>query len=204
VRARLQFLTLDQSPYSHAEQARFALEGGVKWIQLRTKNLSEKDWIKTAIEVGNLCRDFGATFMVNDSPRVALAAEADGVHLGPKDVSPQSARALLGEFAIVGVTLNTLDHLSILSTARIDYAGVGPVRYTTSKELLAPVHSDKSLQELIQGARPVPCYAIGGVRAEDWENLQRLGAHGFAVSSAIALSPDPLKSARDLVYLVSA
>lgn len=204
MRARLQFLTLDQSPYSHLEQAQFALEGGVKWIQLRTKNLPEKEWIKTAMEVGARCRDFGATFIVNDSPRVALAAEADGVHLGPQDASPQSARAMLGDFAIVGVTLNNLNHLSVLSTARIDYAGVGPVRFTASKEALASIHSEKSLQELIQGANSLPCYAIGGVRAEDWKNLQRWGVHGLAVSSAIALSSDPLKSARDLVYLVSA
>lgn len=204
MKARLQFLTLDQSPYTHAEQARFALEGGVKWIQLRTKNLSEKEWIKTAMDVGSLCRDFGATFIVNDSPRVALAAEADGVHLGPQDEPPVSARKLLGDFAIVGVTLNSLEHLPILSTARLDYAGVGPVRFTASKNKLAPVHTEESLQKLMAGAGALPCYAIGGVGLADWRNLQRLGAHGLAVSSAIALSSDPVKTARDFVSLVSA
>ena len=197
--AQLQFLTLDASPFSHSEQARLALEGGVRWIQLRTKNLPEAEWIKTARGVANLCQDFGATFIVNDSIAVALAAEADGVHLGPGDASPAEARALLGDYAIIGVTLNTPDHLPILKSARVDYAGVGPVRFTASKTKLAPVQSDASLRALIEGTKGIPCYAIGGVTVEDWPNLKALGAHGIAVSGAIALAPDPILAAQELL-----
>ena len=102
---RLQFLTLDASPLTHRAQALAALEGGVRWIQLRAKHLSEDVWVAEAAAIAELCRDYGATFIVNDSPQVALRAEADGVHLGGDDASPAAARALLGDFAIVGLSL---------------------------------------------------------------------------------------------------
>ena len=174
---RLQFLTLDASPLTHRAQALAALEGGVRWIQLRAKHLSEDVWVAEAAAIAELCRDYGATFIVNDSPQVALRAEADGVHLGGDDASSAAARALLGDFAIVGVTLNEPAHLA-------RFAG--------------------SLAALIAAAAPLPCYAIGGVTAEDWPALRSLGAHGIAVSGAIALATDPVSAAKSLVEAVSA
>jgi thiamine-phosphate pyrophosphorylase len=204
VRPRLQFLTLDASPLTHRAQARAALEGGVRWIQLRAKQLPEEVWVAEAAAIAELCRDFGATFVVNDSPQVALRAEADGVHLGGDDASPAAARALLGEFAIVGVTLNEPSHLARFAGVRVDYAGVGPFRHTASKQKLAAIHSAESLAALIVAASPLPCYAIGGVTAADWPALRSLGAHGLAVSGAIALAPDPVSAAKSLVAAVAA
>jgi len=201
--ARLQFLTLDASPLGHRDQALAALQGGVRWIQFRTKTLAEKAAIEEAARIAELCRDYGATFIVNDSPRVALVAEADGVHLGPDDPSPEEARRLLGAYAVVGVTLNFPAHLERLRGARVDYAGVGPVRATASKAKLAPVHTAASLADLIAAAAPLPCYAIGGVTADDFPSLRALGAAGIAVSGAIALAPDPVAAAAALVAAVS-
>lgn len=201
---RLQFLTLDASPLSHRDQALAALQGGVRWIQFRTKTLSEAAAIAEAARIAELCRDYGATFIINDSPRIALAAEADGVHLGPDDPSPAEARQLLGAYALVGVTLNFPAHLARLQGARVDYAGVGPVRATASKAKHAPVHSTESLAELIAGAAPLPCFAIGGVTGADFPALRVQGAHGIAVSGAIALAADPTAAARALVAAVSA
>lgn len=202
--ARLQFLTLDASPLSHRAQALAALEGGVRWIQLRAKYLPEEVWVAEATAIAELCRDYGATFVVNDSPRVALCAEADGVHLGADDASPAEARAMLGDFALVGVTLNEPAHLSRIQGVRVDYAGVGPLRPTASKEKLAPIHSAESLAALIASASPLPCYAIGGVTAADFPAVLALGAHGIAVSGAIALATDPVSAAKSLVEAVSA
>ena len=199
---RLQFLTLDAAPRAHREQARAALEGGVRWIQLRAKNLSPDAWVAEAMAVAELCRDFGAVFVVNDSPEVALRAEADGVHLGGDDASPAAARALLGEFAIVGVTLNEPSHIARFAGVRVDYAGVGPFRLTLSKQKLAAVHSPDSLAGLIAAAAPLPCFAIGGVTAADWPATRALGAHGVAVSGAIALADDPISAAKTLVEAV--
>jgi thiamine-phosphate pyrophosphorylase len=201
---RLQFLTLDASPLGHRDQALAALQGGVRWIQFRTKTLPEAAAIAEAARIAELCRDYGATFIINDSPRIALAAEADGVHLGPNDPTPAEARQLLGAYAVVGVTLNFPAHLERLRGAAVDYAGVGPVRATASKAQLAPLHTPESLAALIAGAAPCPCYAIGGVTAEDFPALRRQGAHGIAVSGAIALAGDPTAAARALVAAVSA
>jgi thiamine-phosphate pyrophosphorylase len=199
---RLQFLTLDAAPRAHREQARAALEGGVRWIQLRAKHLPPDVWVAEAVAIAELCRDFGAMFVVNDSPEVALRAEADGVHLGGDDASPAAARALLGEFAIVGVTLNEPAHVARFAGVRVDYAGVGPFRHTLSKQKLAAVHSSESLTDLIAAAAPLPCYAIGGVTAADWPAVRALGAHGIAVSGAIAMADDPVSAAKTLVAAV--
>ena len=201
---RLQFLTLDASPLTHRAQARAALAGGVRWIQLRAKGLAADAWVAEASAIAELCRDYGATFVVNDSPEVALRAEADGVHLGGDDASPAAARALLGASAVVGVTLNEPAHVARFAGTRVDYAGVGPFRHTASKQKLAPIHSAASLASLIAAATPLPCYAIGGVTAADWPALRALGAHGIAVSGAIALAADPVSAAKALVEAVSA
>ena len=201
---RLQFLTLDASPLTHRAQALAALEGGVRWIQFRAKQLPEDVWVAEAAAIAELCRDFGATFIINDSPQVALRAEADGVHLGGDDASPAAARALLGNFAILGVTLNEPAHLARFAGVRVDYAGVGPFRHTASKQKLAPIHTAESLASLIAAATPLPCYASGGVTAADWPALRALGAHGIAVSGAIALATDPVSAAKSLVEAVSA
>jgi thiamine-phosphate pyrophosphorylase len=200
---RLQFLTLDAAPRAHREQARAALEGGVRWIQLRAKHLPAEAWVAEAVAIAELCRDFGAMFVVNDSPEVALRAEADGVHLGGDDASPAAARALLGEFAIVGVTLNEPAHIARFAGVRVDYAGVGPFRHTLSKQKLAAVHSLDSLAGLITAATPLPCFAIGGVTAADWPAVRALDAHGIAVSGAIALADDPVSAAKTLVEAVA-
>ena len=201
---RLQFLTLDASPLAHRAQALAALEGGVRWIQLRAKHLREDVWIAEAAAIAELCRDYGATFIVNDSPQVALRAEADGVHLGGDDASPAEARRALGDFALVGVTLNEPAHLARMQGVRVDYAGVGPFRHTASKQKLAAIHTPTSLAALIAAASPLPCYAIGGMTAADWPTVRALGAHGIAVSGAIALATDPVSAAKSLVEAVSA
>jgi thiamine-phosphate pyrophosphorylase len=198
---RLQFLTLDGTSHGHVAQARLALAGGVRWIQLRAKGLGEDEWARLAREVGALCRAAGATFIVNDSPRVAAAAGADGVHLGAADASPEEARALLGGRALVGVTLNFPAHLDRLRGARVDYVGVGPLRATSSKPGHAAPHAEASLRSLIAAAG-LPAYVIGGVVAEDAPRLLSLGAHGVAVSAAIASAADPEAAARRLVAAV--
>lgn len=200
---RLQFLTLDAAPLAPREQARAALAGGVRWIQLRAKNLPPLAWVAEAAAIAEQCRDHGAVFVVNDSPEVALRAEADGVHLGGEDAAPAAARALLGESAIVGVTLNEPAHVARFAGVRVDYAGVGPFRHTLSKQKLAPAHSSESLAGLIAAAAPLPCFAIGGVTAADWPALRALGAHGIAVSGAIALAADPVSAAKTLVEAVA-
>lgn len=194
----LQFLTLDGLSLGHAEQARAACEGGVRWVQLRAKGLGFEAWADLAREVVAVCRAHGALCTVNDSPGVAHAAGADGVHLGKSDVSVASARALLGADALVGVTLNQLADLPRLDSGRVDYVGVGPFRSTLTKPGHAPVHTAESLRELVAAAR-LPAYVIGGVTSVDFPALRAAGARGAAVSAAIARAGDPRAAAAELV-----
>jgi len=198
---RLQFLTLDGAPLGHAEQARLALAGGVRWIQLRAKGLDPAAWTSLAREIAASCRDVGAILTVNDSPGVAHAAGVDGVHVGKTDASPAEARRLLGPHALLGVTLNQLSDLHLLEAGLPDYAGVGPFRATSSKPGHAPVHMAESLAALITAAR-LPCYVIGGVTASDLPAIRALGAQGVALSASIARDPDPESAARRLVAAV--
>jgi thiamine-phosphate pyrophosphorylase len=196
---RLQFLTLDGVALSHLQQVEAALAGGVQWIQFRAKGLAVPAWIELAQPLAVLCRQQGAIFIVNDSVEVAHAVGASGVHLGAEDVAPAVARERLGPQAIIGVTLNTPRDLGRLQGAKVDYAGVGPWRMTQSKQKLAPVHTPLSLQDLIHAAGVLPTYAIGGVTLDDYTTLRGLGAHGIAVSGAIARSAQPIQAARELV-----
>lgn len=200
---RLQFLTLGASPLPHAVQARLACQGGVRWVQLRAKGLAVPDWISLAREVAAVCREHGAWLTVNDSPEVAAAAGARGVHLGRADPLPARARPLLAPDALLGVTLNEPADLARLADGRPDYVGVGPFRATASKPGHAPVHSPQSLGALIRAAA-LPAYVIGGVSAADLPAIRALGARGAAVSAAIALAPDPAEAARGLVSAAAA
>lgn len=195
---RVQFLTLDGAPLGHLRQAELACDGGVRWVQLRAKGLAFGAWVALARQVVAACHARGALCTVNDSPEVALASGADGVHLGRSDTAPAAARAMLGDAALVGVTLNHMDDLARLREGRPDYAGVGPFRATATKPGHAPVHTAESLRALAAAAG-VPAYAIGGVGGADLPALAALGAHGVAVSSLLALAPDPRAAARELV-----
>lgn len=194
----LQFLTLDGAALGHVAQAKAACEGGLRWVQLRAKGLPNTEWVALAREVVAVCHAHGALCTVNDSPEVAAAAGADGVHLGRADATPVQARSLLGPQALVGVTLNYLADTARLAEGQPDYVGVGPFRATTTKRGHAPVHTAASLAELMTAAR-LPAYVIGGVTVADFAELQRLGSSGAAVSAAIAAAPDVRQAAAELV-----
>lgn len=197
---RLQVLTLDLPNRTHAEQAEFACRGGAKWIQFRTKTLSGKARIAEAKAVVSVCRAHGAICIINDSPELALACGADGVHLGKEDMSPVEARDLLGPRKIIGVTVNfPEDAERVVREGVADYAGVGPWRFTTSKAKLAPVLAPEALRALIATMAPLPCVVIGGVTVADVSAIRALGAHGVAVSSGIVAAEDPAKATREFL-----
>lgn len=191
----VQFLTLDDSAFTAVEQAERACQGGVRWVQLRAKGLPTDAWILLASQVVAVAHAHGAICTINDSPEVALASAADGVHLGKHDGSPASARKLLGPHKLIGVTLNSLDDLVRLTEGSPDYVGVGPLRSTATKVGHAPVHTEASLRNLIVAAAPLPAYVIGGVIAADFPFLKSLGASGAAMSGAIARASEPLSAA---------
>ena len=190
--APLHILTLDLPHRTHAQQAEAACAGGARWVQFRTKTLTGEARYAEARAVVAACRRHGAVAIVNDDPELALAAEADGVHLGREDMPPPEARKILGPRKIIGVTVNFPSDVAKVSREAVaDYAGVGPWRFTTTKAKLAPVLAPDALRDLLAGLAPLPAVIIGGVVADDLPAILALGARGAAVSSAVCAVPDP-------------
>ena len=130
----LQFITHYTEQYGYADAARLALEGGCRWIQLRMKDASPEEWMRTGAEVEALCRRYGATFILDDHVEWVDVLHADGVHLGKSDMPIDEARRLLGQDRIIGGTANTLEDVMLHAVRGADYIGCGPFRFTTTKE----------------------------------------------------------------------
>lgn len=179
-------LTLDGLPLAPAEQADRLCAAGARWIQLRMKQASPDAWLATARAVVAVCHAHGAVCIVNDSVPIALAAGADGVHLGSLDLAWREARRCLGPEWILGGTVNNPADAARARTAGcLDYVGVGPLRFTASKQTLAPVLGLAGVGDLIAALGDLPAWVIGGVEPADLPALRALGAAGVAVSSAL-------------------
>ncbi len=182
----LMCLTQDGLPLGHAAQARALLDAGARWIQLRMKDAPADAWLATAREVVTACRAAGAICIVNDSVDIALAADADGVHLGKLDGDWIAARDRLGPGKILGGTVNDAAAASRARTCRVlDYVGIGPWRFTTTKRNLAPVLGPEGIAPLLPLLGDLPAWVIGGIRPDDLPAVRALGARGVAVSSGL-------------------
>ncbi|MBI2213839.1 MAG: thiamine phosphate synthase [Acidobacteria bacterium] len=205
----LHAITQDLPHRSHVEQATMACEAGARWVQLRAKGLEVADYAELAREVVAATRPFGAVVIVNDQPEVAALAGAHGVHLGKEDASPAEARRIVGAGRIIGVTVNGDDDLERIErittgcdTTRVDYAGVGPFRATTTKPRHAPPIGLAGIARLIERARPLnlPMVAIGGITPRDCHGLIAAGTRGVAVASAINEAANPQAAVRSFLH----
>jgi len=183
-----------------AEATELACQGGVRWVQLRAKNLPAAEWKQRALEVQAVCRRHGAALIINDNPALALEIGADGVHLGQQDMPPAEARQLLGPQFIIGGTANTLADIAGLVAAGVDYIGLGPFRFTTTKEKLSPILGLAGYAEVLAQSHAagfaVPIVGIGGIALADVAALLATGLHGVAVSGAIGSTADPAAAAQ--------
>jgi thiamine-phosphate pyrophosphorylase len=182
-------------------QADMACVRGISWIQLRVKNLPYPQWKELALATQQVCRRYNATFIINDNPTLALELGADGVHLGKQDMPPAEARALLGPGFIVGGTANTFADIEALVAAGVDYIGLGPFRFTTTKENLSPILGLEGYQQILAQCRAagvtVPIVGIGGIGLDDLEPLVDAGLYGVAVSGGITAARSPAKAVYD-------
>lgn len=169
-----------------------ALQGGCRWIQLRMKDATARRIIDTALSVSALCRKYKAVFILDDRVDLVYASRADGVHLGKNDMSAALARSILGVGYIIGATANTARDIDIACEAGVDYIGVGPLRFTSTKQNLAPVLGYNGYKEICQKRNSYPpIVAIGGIVPDDIKPLAEAGISGIAVSGAIAGAPNP-------------
>ena len=191
--------TVLQKRFSHRELAQMAVKGGADVIQFRQKNGSTREMIKMAKELKQLCAESGVTFIVNDRLDVALAAEADGVHLGQDDFPLPLARKILGEEAIIGGSAATLEEAEKCLTEGADYIGFGPVFPTTSKADAGPVSGIETLKKVVKSV-PLPIIAIGGINPQNAPRIMEAGAYGIAVISAICCHENPEEATRLLFH----
>ncbi len=185
----------------HLEVAQAALAGGATIIQLRDKELSGKALLALAQEMRKLTRAQQAAFIVNDRLDLALASEADGVHLGQEDIPISVARRLLGAKAIIGASVADADQAREAAAAGASYLGVGPVFPTGSK---ADAGEAIGLEAITHIKRTVslPVLAIGGLTCDNVKNIIAAGADGAAVISAVTDAPDMIAATATLLACV--
>ncbi|WP_404376572.1 thiamine phosphate synthase [Vreelandella aquamarina] len=172
-----------------------AVQGGVSMVQLRDKHASDEAMIAQAKRLKALLEGSGVPLIINDRLNVAIASRADGLHVGQSDTAVQAARQALGQQAIIGLSINTLEQLHNAPVALLDYVGLGPVFATVSKQDHAQPIGFDGLAELAS-ASPLPSVAIGGLKAEHSQRVKTAGANGIAVISAICGQPDPHQAAQ--------
>lgn len=203
---KLQFITHHNERYSYIDSARMALEGGCRWVQLRMKDANEEDMEHTAIVVQKMCRDYGATFIIDDNVALAKRIGADGVHLGKNDMPITEARKILGNRAIIGGTINTFEDILLHLDGKPDYLGCGPFRYTTTKQNLSPTLGYEGYKLILRKMQEsniyTPLIAIGGIAKGDIPLLLECGVKGIALSGSILNSKNPIKEMTDIVNTI--
>lgn len=205
--AKLQYISQQTAAFTHTAAIHKALDSGCNWIQLRVKQEPETIVVRYAEKAKKLCAKYGARLIINDYPHIAKAVEADGIHLGLQDMPVQQARSIVGDSMIIGGTANTLVHIRQRVAEGADYVGLGPYRFTTTKEKLSPVLGLEGytaiIRQLATEGITIPIIAIGGLVADDVAQLLQTGVHGIAVSGAITHADDPAAFVRTIQQLTS-
>jgi len=173
-----------------------ALKGGTTFVQLREKELDEETFLEEARQLKELCRQYNVPFVINDNVDIALAMDADGVHVGQSDMEAGDVRAKLGPDKIIGVSAQTVEQALLAQERGADYLGVGAVFATGSKDDADDV-SHETLQAICE-AVDIPVVAIGGISKDNVGQLAGRGLAGIAVISAIFGQPDIEAAAADL------
>lgn len=175
---------------------RESLDGGVTFVQLREKSLDEESFLEEAKDLQKLCREYNVPFVINDNVDIAVAMNADGVHVGQSDMEAGDVRAKLGPDKIVGVSAGTVEEAILAEKRGADYLGVGAVFPTGSKDDAVDVPHD--VLKAICEAVSIPVIAIGGITKDNVTELKGSGICGVAVISAIYAQKDIKMAASDL------
>lgn len=191
---KLQYISQGKTVQEQTENIQSALDSGCRWIQLRFKNAWNNELADLAVQVKKMCSAYGATFIMNDRVYIAKIADADGVHLGLSDTSIAEARSILGENKIIGGTANTISDVMIRINEKCDYIGLGPFRFTSTKEKLSPVLGLDGIAQIMKavlsGEKQIPIYAVGGIIPDDVAAIIETGVFGVAVSGVLTTHPD--------------
>ena len=212
----LQFITHYTEKYSYTDSAKIALEGGCRWIQLRMKDVSETILEHHALIIQEMCKEYGATFIIDDNVHLVKKINADGVHLGKNDMPITEARRILGDDFIIGATVNTFEDIlkitnGLSSTANsqrpmVNYFGCGPFRFTHTKQKLSPILGIEGYKEIVKKKLEqnidIPIVAIGGITNADTPHILETGIDGIALSSSILKAENPIEEMKNIVSTI--
>ena len=173
-----------------------ALSGGVTIIQLREKNKSTREYMHLAEKVHEISAKYGVPLIIDDRIDIAMAVNAEGVHLGQSDMPVNTARKIVGDSMIIGATTKTVEQALEAVKNGADYLGVGAI-YPTTTKVKTVLTSVDTLKDICQAVN-VPVNAIGGLNKDNCHVLENTGISGICVVSAIMKSPNPTKSANEL------
>ena len=186
------------SGLSHAAQVEKLIDGGAKLIQLREKYASPQIFFEEAKKAVSLAHRRNCKIIINDRADIALAARADGVHLGQDDLPPDAARRILGEKAIIGFSTHNLAQIEAAKQMPLDYIAVGPVFSTKTKENPDEIIGLENLLKLRQIILEIPLVAIGGITLQNFRSVLQAGANSAAVISDLIANPDAITARLNL------
>ncbi|MCF0060048.1 thiamine phosphate synthase [Dyadobacter chenwenxiniae] len=203
---RLHFISNQTLEMSHLDSIGLALQAGCKWIQLRVKDQPENDVLELAHAAKALCDSYAAKLIINDFPNIAKAVDAYGLHLGLNDMPIPEARKIVGKNMTIGGTANKFEDILLRISEGADYIGLGPFRFTRTKQNLSPILGLEGYLDLMQKLSEqkinIPIIAIGGILPGDVPTLMTTGIHGVAMSSALIQSQDRKETVQKLDKLL--
>lgn len=177
-----------------------ACRAGVRWVQLREKELSTRAFLELGAEIKQITKAYGANLIINDRIDVALALDTDGVHVGQDDMPYSTVRSLIGPDKLIGLSINNLAELQAIAGADLDYLGIATVFPTGTKQDTSSLLGLEGLQQICRQTT-LPTFAIGGINAHNIQQVMQTGVTGAAVVSAICGHPSPYEASRELLLM---
>ncbi len=179
-----------------------AVSGGVTMVQLREKHCSSREFYRLAVQLKRCLAPWRVPLIINDRLDIALACDADGLHLGQSDLPCGIARKILGKNKIIGLSVENVMDVTEANREEVDYIGISPVFSTPTKIDTAPELGLEGIREIASMAR-CPSVAIGGINIRNAQSVLAAGADGISVVSAIMSAPDPRLAASELIQVVN-
>ena len=197
---KLHYISQGNSTKEHLENIQKACSSGAELVQLRSKDISKKKCLKIATEAREITAHFQTRLIINDYYKVAKEVKADGVHLGKSDVCPTIARKHLYSWQLIGGSANTLEDFKTLIEKEVDYISLGPFRFTTTKDNIAPILDLNTYTSIVKALKTeTPIIAVGGISTEDVTDILETGISGIAVSGAITRDFNTIKTFNELL-----
>ena len=196
----LHYISQGETAEQHLENILKACTHGAELVQLRLKNEGENTLLKTAEKAREITKKFQTKLIINDHYKIAKAIQADGVHLGKTDACPRVARQHLYDWQIIGGTANNLQDCQELMHKKVDYIGLGPFRFTSTKKNLSPILGLEGYVSLLNELHSeTPIIAIAGITLHDIPELLKTGIYGVAVSGAITKDFKTIKAFQQIL-----